>query len=114
MPKSCSQNNQISWKSIKKRLNSFIKDITTFYQIDKIILFGSFARGDYHENSDIDLIIVGNFKEKFFDRIGKILEYIPDDLEIELLVYTIEEFKNMKKNENPFLLNCLSEGINLI
>jgi hypothetical protein len=63
-------------------------------------LYGSFAKGEIHEGSDIDLIIVGNFKERFFDRIGKILELT--DLPIEPLVYTREEFDKMRR-DNLFL-----------
>jgi len=67
-------------------------------------LFGSFAKGEIHEGSDIDLIVVGDFKERFFERIGKIIEMT--DLPIEPLVYTKEEFEEMKKN-NPFIKDIL-------
>lgn len=33
--------------------------------VSAIILYGSFARGDFHEGSDIDLIVVGDFRERF-------------------------------------------------
>ena len=39
-----------------------IEEIRTFarkYNIDKVILFGSRARGDYRRTSDIDLAVVG-------------------------------------------------------
>ena len=67
-------------------------------------MFGSFVKGEIHEGSDIDLIVVGDFKERFFERIGKIIEMI--DLPIEPLVYTKEEFEEMKKN-NPFIKDIL-------
>ena len=67
-------------------------------------MYGSFARGDIHEGSDIDLIIVGDFKERFFDRVGKILELT--DLPIEPLVYTRAEFAEMKRS-NLFLKEIL-------
>jgi len=65
-----------------------------------VYLYGSFATGEIHEGSDIDLIIVGDFKERFFDRIGKILELT--DLPIEPLVYTRAEFDKMMRG-NLFL-----------
>jgi hypothetical protein len=77
-------------------------------------LFGSFAKGDYHENSDVDLVIVGDFKGRIFERIGEVLTYAPDGLEIEPFVYTPEEFKTMQENNNPFILNALSTGIEII
>jgi predicted nucleotidyltransferase len=80
----------------------------------RIILFRSFSRGDYHENSDTDLIIMGDFSRRFFDRIGIILDLVPSDLYIEPLVYTKEEFNKMSENGNPFILTEISDGLNLI
>jgi predicted nucleotidyltransferase len=36
------------------------KEISTFDKIDTFILFGSCARGDAHEKSDVDILAVGN------------------------------------------------------
>ena len=114
MCKICSQNNLFRWNPIKERVKDFIHKIIIQFDIEKIILFGSFARGDYHENSDIDLIIVGNFKESFFERIGMIREFEPNDLEFEILVYTNEEFKKMLEHGNPFIEVAINEGVSLI
>jgi uncharacterized protein len=114
MCKICSDSNFISSSKIKESLVSFFHEIIDRFEIDQIILFGSFARGDFHENSDVDLIIVGNFRENFFDRIGKILEIAPLELEIEPFIYTKEEFSKMKQSGNPFILNALSEGLMII
>jgi len=107
----CSDGNSINSSKIKESLVSFLHEIIDRFDIDQIILFGSFARGDFHENSDVDLIIVGDFEEDFFSRIGKILEIAPLDLDIEPFVYTRKEFDKMKQNESPFILKALSEGI---
>jgi len=104
----------ISGSKIKEALAEFLNEINSHFEIDQVILFGSYARGDYHENSDIDIIIIGSFQEQFFERIGKILDLAPRDLNIEPLVYTKEEFNKMQQNENPFILTVLSEGIALI
>jgi hypothetical protein len=76
--------------------------------VSKVYLFGSFARGDVHEGSDIDLIIVGDFRERLFKRIERVLELT--DLPIEPLVYTHVEIDEMKKNGNPLILHALKEG----
>ena len=44
---------------IKEAVFTAIKDLAKKYDIDKIILFGSRARGDYHRTSDIDLAVSG-------------------------------------------------------
>jgi len=99
--------NRKSNKIIKKFINLIIKK----FNLKKIIIFGSFARGDYHKGSDLDLIIVGEFKERFIDRIGKIIELNDSDLEIEAMVYTEEEFQKMIKERRPFIEQALEEGI---
>lgn len=50
---------------------SFLLDTKIGAKINKIILFGSVARGDFTKESDIDLFI--DTKEKFVDEIDKIL-----------------------------------------
>ena len=62
-----------------------------------------------HEGSDIDLIIVGDFRERFFERIEKILELT--DLPVEPLVYTREEFELMK--EDAFIREVMREAVRL-
>ena len=111
MYKSSSKNSIISQKKIRKFLKKLVKKLISNYYISQIILFGSFARGDYHEYSDIDLIIIGYLDDNFFNRIGKVLDLVPPNIELEPLVYTPEEFEKMKENENPFILNVLEEGI---
>ena len=44
---------------IKKKVIEEIRQLAVDYNIQKVILFGSRARGDYHERSDIDLAVLG-------------------------------------------------------
>lgn len=94
-------------KIVKRFLNLIIKK----FNLKKIIIFGSFARGDYHKGSDLDLVIVGEFKDRFIDRIGKIIALNNSDLEIEAMVYTEEEFQKMIQERRPFIEQVLEEGI---
>ncbi len=92
-------------EKIHVELEDFIKQLKNKFQISSIYLFGSFATGDIHEASDIDLIIIGDFKERFIERIGMILELT--NLPIEPLVYTENEFQDMIDNKNPFIIEIL-------
>jgi predicted nucleotidyltransferase len=80
------------------------------YDPIKVILFGSFARGDYHAGSDVDLIIIKETDQRFTDRIGTVLEICKSDLAIEPLVYTPAEIERMQYRENDFILTALQEG----
>jgi len=110
MSELCWPDNFINRKS-NKIVKKFINLIVKKFNLKKIIIFGSFARGDYHKGSDLDLVIVGEFKERFIDRIGKIIELNDSDLEIDVMVYTEEEFQKMIKERRPFIEQALEEGI---
>lgn len=41
--------------------------VSKYFDIDKVVLFGSFAKGNQHEYSDIDVaIIVNSLQQDFF------------------------------------------------
>lgn len=96
-------------KEFEKEIEKFIFDLRA-YQPLKVILYGSFARGDYHEGSDIDLVILKETSRRFVDRIGDVLKFYKGGLAIEPLVYTPAEFEKMKLDENPFIRQVLLEG----
>ena len=44
--------------NLEEKLNHYVKSITSVMNVDLIILFGSYAKGNPHEYSDIDLAVV--------------------------------------------------------
>ncbi|MEM0481576.1 MAG: nucleotidyltransferase domain-containing protein, partial [Nitrososphaerota archaeon] len=63
---------------------------------DLIMLFGSLARMDFNEGSDVDLLVVADFEEAFLDRIKRLLELNEEvKLPLESVGYTLEEFLEM-------------------
>lgn len=95
-------------EEILEVLKDFVRELKEKLPVQDVFLFGSFATGKVHEGSDIDLIIVGDFKERFVERIGRVLEMT--DLPIEPLVYTPEEFQTMQDGKNPFIMEVLRQG----
>ena len=81
------------------------------YEPEKIILFGSAARGDQDEYSDIDLILIKKTDQRFFQRLADAGSLIPLELAVDLFVYTPQEFQLMVENENPFIEQALKDGI---
>ena len=106
MPKVCNIDIE-NRKEIYKKLKDFIKALKTKFSIKYIYLYGSFARDEIHEGSDIDLVIVGDFKGRIFERIYKVISLT--DLPVEPLVYTEEEFERMRKT-NDFLKQVIKTG----
>lgn len=79
---------------IKKLTEPIFKE----YGVDKAYIFGSYARGDYDENSDIDIMIVAkNIKSLLV--IGAILEKLKKVLNKEVDLIEEECFENNEIDE---------------
>ncbi|HDI31835.1 MAG TPA: nucleotidyltransferase domain-containing protein [Thermofilum sp.] len=92
-------------------LKEVIGKIQAKYKIHAILLFGSRARGDYMPWSDYDLLIIGEFKERYLERIGNLLELVKElSIEIEPHPYTFKEALNMLKKGNPIIIDAIEEG----
>ena len=76
----------------------------------RIILFGSAARGDVHDYSDIDLCVIHETSEGFTDRILHALTLLVDVPEAQPICYTPAEFDRMARRRNPFIERILGEG----
>lgn len=93
---------------IKKRIKDSFGE-----KVDKIILFGSYARGDYDKESDIDILVIvddENLDEYQQKRIALTNYYL--DKENILLSIIIENagVAERYKYHSPFLINVLKEG----
>lgn len=75
--------------------------------IEKILLFGSHARGDADTYSDLDLIIIKKTEQKF---VRRLLEVPLLPVGADVFVYTPEEFEQMKNDENPFIMSALASA----
>ena len=85
--------------------------IVAGYHPQRVIVYGSFARDDVHEGSDLDLIIVKPTDERFIDRIERVLAFCDGEMTVEPLVYTKKEIDSMLAEGNAFLENALKEGV---
>ncbi len=59
----------ITPSTIEQKLREVKPLLKDRFSVDKIGYFGSFARGDYNENSDVDIVVTFNQSVgwKFFD-----------------------------------------------
>ena len=85
----------------------------------KVILYGSYARGDYNKKSDVDIMILTDLS---FEEIEEYRDKISDAaFEIELktgiilspVVKNIEKY-NVRRKFVPFYKNVEKEGVVLV
>ena len=92
-------------------LQKYLFPVFQQHQINKAILFGSFARGESSSHSDIDLILVKRTDQRFFDRYDKIMIDLYKAIsgyEMDVLIYTPYELEQIA--ERPFIAQALREG----
>jgi len=103
-------------KKYQEAVKEFVRRAKEKYEdkIDSIILFGSVARGEAKEDSDIDVLIVVK-KEDF--RLRRVLIGITFDIlletgnDISVKVLSKNEFEG--RGNFSFLRNIISEGVKL-
>lgn len=72
------------------------------YPISELALFGSYARGDYHENSDIDILV------DFYGSVG--IEFITLAHELEDLLKTKVDLVS-RNGIQPRYLNAVEKNL---
>lgn len=77
--------------------------------LDKVILFGSAARGDGDADSDIDLIVVKRTGKDSFERRSEVRETLNPRLDTDILVYTPREFDGLIRTRS-FVRLAVGEG----
>ena len=98
-------------QSLVNRLKVAIEHIKLMYEPFKIILFGSYARGDFQENSTIDILIIANTELRFIDRIRNAIDVTVGEPPIEPLIYTPGEFSTLRNQGEGFIESAIEEGI---
>lgn len=78
----------------------------------RAIIFGSYCRGQADEYSDIDLVILKDTEVPFLDRYTDFKDLFLAMLKaIQVLVYTPDEFEDMRARGNPFILDVIEDGV---
>lgn len=85
-------------------------------KLTKVILYGSYARGDYNENSDVDIMVLTTLSEEEIEKIeSKVFDLAFDyfmeyQIDISVIVKNDEHFYHWL-GALPFYDNVEKEGI---
>ena len=95
-----------------ERLREFIGRVKEKFKPEKVLLFGSRARGKHLDDSDYDILIVSErFRDQEFkERIIEVYGLIDKPLNVEILCYTPEEFERRSK-ELCIVKKAAEEGV---
>lgn len=105
-------------EAIREIVHEYAKDMRRLFGKDfgKVVVYGSYARGDYRENSDIDLMILVGTPE---NRIAVFADKVSDRTFDYLIKYSInispviknEEHFNYWVDNLPYYRSVRDEGV---
>lgn len=97
----------------REALHEIIQRIVAAYAPEKIILFGSYAYGDPHTDSDIDLLIIKETDKRPLDRWMEVKRLLRDrsgSISISPLVYTRREIERRLAIKDFFIKEIFEKG----
>ena len=106
------------------KLDLIMKDVTSGTKgilsdrLHKIILYGSYARGDFNSNSDVDIMVLANISEEERRIIQKRINKIASDVSLERDITVSISLRSLNMYTTrvkyvPFYRNVHTEGVEI-
>lgn len=97
------------WPAVERELDRMVAALRD-WGADRVVLYGSYARGDFHASSDVDLLVVKETDERFIDRIASALEVTGARVPVEPVVYTPAELDEMRARNSALISEVERDG----
>lgn len=98
----------------EKALHSITDSIIQCCNPDEIVLFGSYAKGNDHPGSDLDILVIGKFMESKYLRVQEMKDLLDQyPIRIDLHLVTPEEIAVESRKPFTFLNTLQSNSISL-
>ncbi|ODS42826.1 MAG: hypothetical protein MSIBF_06015 [Candidatus Altiarchaeales archaeon IMC4] len=97
----------------EETIDIIAKQISQGYKPKKIILFGSYAKGNAREDSDIDMLIIKDTEKQRGQRwmeVRRLVRDINRRVPFEPLIYTTDEIKKRTEMGDFFINEILDNG----
>jgi predicted nucleotidyltransferase len=106
-------------QSLEELLEEISKSITSQYPQAQVILFGSYARGDAHEDSDLDIcVLVSELTQRRIDMNVELRGLVGSlcydyDMPFDIKLYTYNEFEQESRYKSTIQHTIKMEGVTL-
>ena len=107
-------------ENLKEILNKYVDDVHGLYgnRLKSVILYGSYARGDFGQDSDIDIMILVDLSDEEIRKKGRTLSDITFDYNFDYDLQIMPIAKNLGHFNKwirayPFYNNIKKEGVEL-
>ncbi|MCD7949199.1 MAG: nucleotidyltransferase domain-containing protein [Erysipelotrichaceae bacterium] len=105
---------------ITKISNELVNDLLQRFgsEVSRVVLYGSYARGDNRPDSDVDIIVLFNCSRDEVMKYRRPMSWIASDIGLEndvlvsIIIRDITTFEN-DIDKSPFYQNIVNEGVTL-
>lgn len=100
----------------RPRLKSIANCWRNKFSATRVLLFGSAARAEVTEHSDIDLLVIAPTGEKFYERMGSALAVVREEsigLPLAPIVLTPDELSARLARGDQFIQEIVETGVEL-
>jgi predicted nucleotidyltransferase len=100
----------------RTRLKAIADRLRERYGAQRVILFGSTARGEATEHSDVDLLVISATAERYYERMASALALVRDlshRMPLVPIVLTPEEFAARRDRGDQFITEIAQTGVDL-
>lgn len=94
-----------------RKLKELAERLRRELPVEEVHVFGSFARGEEHEGSDLDLLVVGDLPGRAPDRVGAVLERTT--LPVEPVIVRRSSLDRYVAEGRPFYARAVRDAIRL-
>lgn len=94
----------------RESLLAFTQRLVECYSPEKVILFGSLARGEGRWDSDVDILVVMPFEGRHLAKIREMRRLCPVRFPLDLLVRRPEEIAVRYRGSDPVVREALDHG----
>ncbi len=90
--------------------HDLVSVIVKKYRPEKILVFGSVARGDIRSGSDIDLCIIKRTRKRRLDRIDEVVALLPAEIPVDLVILTPQEWGERIRRRDTMVKEIMDTG----
>ena len=95
---------------LRKEIRDFVRSVAREFSPQRVVLFGSYARGNPSDDSDVDLLVIMRTRKRTLQQALEIRQRIPRQFPLDLLVRTPQDLARRVALKDSFLTGILAEG----
>ncbi|MGB0409921.1 MAG: nucleotidyltransferase domain-containing protein [Opitutales bacterium] len=93
-----------------QEIKAYADELVAKFTPQKVILFGSYARGEACEDSDVDLLVIMNCADKPVRQALEIRRSLRKAFPLDLVVRSPEQINNRLASGDPFIQEAIATG----